>query len=108
MAISQLVKQSRETFSIYGGITNVAQTGEQIISHASTEVECKDVNGDDASDLLQGSPSISSDGLKLYQRIKASEGTEALSPYCFTFLMWTNQSNLFEKDVFLFIKDRPE
>jgi len=107
MAINQLVKQSRETFSIYGGISNVYVTGEEIISHANTTVEAVDNDGNDvASSLLQGSPSISSDGLRLYQRIKASAGTEALSPYKITFLMWTNQSNLFEKDVFLYIKDR--
>lgn len=107
MAISQLVKQTRETFSIYGGIENVYATGEEIISHANTEVLCEDNTGADASAaLLQGSPSISSDFIKLYQRIKAAGGSEALSPYKITFLMWTNQSNLYEKDVFLYIKDR--
>jgi hypothetical protein len=105
MAINQLVKQSRETFSIYGGITNVAATGETILIGTSS-VECFDKNGDSASALLQGNPSVSADGLKLYQRIKASEGTEALSPYKFSFLMGTNQNNTFEKDVFLYIKDR--
>jgi len=106
MAISQLVKQSRETFSIYGGITNVAATDEQIIIGTSSVV-CKDNNGDDAAALLSGSPSVSSDGLKLYQRIAASQGTEALSPYVLTFLMGTDDSNVYEKDVFLYIKDRP-
>jgi hypothetical protein len=107
MAISQLVKQSRETFSIYGGIANVYATGEEIITHASTEVLCEDKDGTDvAASLLQGSPSISTDKLKLYQRIKAAGGSEAQSPYKITFLMWTNQSNLYEKDVFLYIKDR--
>ena len=107
MAISQIVKQSRETFSIYGGISNVAETGEQIII-GSSSVECKDANGDAAAALLQGSPSVSSDGLRLYQRIAASQGTEALSPYVLTFLMGTDSSNVYEKDVFLSIKDRPE
>lgn len=106
MAISQLVKQSAETFSIYGGITNVAATGEQVQSGTS-EVKCYDNTGADVSStMLQGSPSVSSDGLKLYQRIKAGGGTEALSPYKVTFKMGTNQSNLYEKDVFLYIKDR--
>jgi hypothetical protein len=106
MAISQLTKQTSETFSIYGGITNVAQTGEQIIAGTS-EVTCQDKDGTNAPDLLSGSPSVSSDGLKLYQRIKASEGTEELSPYCITFKMGTNQNNLFEKDAFLYIKEKP-
>ena len=107
MAISQLVKQTRETFSIYGGIANVAATAEEIIAHADTEVLCEDKDGADvAATLLQGSPSIATSGLRLYQRIKAAGGSEAQSPYKVTFLMWTNQSNLYEKDVFLYIKDR--
>ncbi len=106
MAISQLTKQASETFSIYGGIANVAQTGEQITA-ISSEVTCQDKDGTDAADLLQGNPSVSSDGLKLYQRIKADEGVETASPYCITFKMGTNQNNLFEKDVFLYVKEKP-
>ena len=107
MAISQLVKQARETFSVYGGILNVAATGETIII-GSSSVLCADNSGAAALDLLSGSPSVSTDGLKLYQRIAASKGTEALSPYVLTFLMGTSDNNLYEKDVFLYIKDRPE
>lgn len=107
MAISQVVKQSRETFSIYGGITNVAETGETIAIGTSSVI-CQDVNGDAAAALLSGSPSVSDDGLKLYQRIAASQGTEALSPYAVIFLMGTTDGNIYEKDVFLYIKDRPE
>ena len=107
MAINQLVKQSRESFSIYGGITNVAADGETI-SAGTSSVLCTDKNGDSATALLSGSPSVSSSGLRLYQKIAPSQGTEALSPYTISFLMGTTDGNLYEKDAYLYIKDRPQ
>ena len=106
MAINQLTKQPAETFPIYGGITNVAQDGETIDLNSSS-VTCVDKNGADASDLKYGSPSLSTNGLRLYQRIAKNIGTEALSPYCMTFTMVTTDGNEFEKDAYIFIKGRP-
>lgn len=105
MAVNQIVKQSNETFAIYAGISNVYQTDEQIDVDEST-VTCVDVDGTDASTMLSGSPSLGSDGLKLYQRLAAGAGVEASSPYKVTFLMVTNQSNTYEKDVYVYVKDR--
>lgn len=105
MAINQLTKQSGESFSIYGGITNVAETGETIVAGTSS-VTCTDKDGNSASSMLSGSPSVSSSGLRLYQKIAKNVGTEALSPYKFTFTMITNVGNTWEKDVYLYIKDR--
>lgn len=105
MAINQLTKHTDESFAIYGGITNVAVDGESIVG-GSSSVECTDVNGDDASAMKQGSPTVSTNGLRLYQRIKKGEGTEVLSPYKFVFEMYTSEGNTFVKHVFLYIKDR--
>ena len=85
MAISQIVKQSRETFSIYGGITNVAATDEQIIIGTSSVV-CLDVNGDSGAALLSGGPSVSTDGVKTlstYCRICGNRSIVSLCTYIF-------------------------
>lgn len=105
MAINQLTKHTDESFAIYGGITNVAVDGEAILA-GSSSVTCTDADGNTAGDMMQGSPSVSSTGLRLYQRIKKGEGTEALSPYKFIFEMVTSEGNTFIKHVFLYIKDR--
>lgn len=105
MAINQLVKQSAETFSIYGGVTNVAEDEETIVLGSST-VKCYDNTGTEDSTMLSGAPTVSDDGLRLYQRLAGSVGTEALSPYKITFKMVTTEGNLYEKDVFVTVKDR--
>ena len=103
MALESFEKQISEEFTISGGISDVAITGETVIL-AGSSVSATDKDGTDASSaVLYGSNiSVSTTFLK----VKVKAGTVALSPYKITFKMVTSEDNLYEKDVLMYIKER--
>ena len=84
MSSNYFSKLPYESFTINGSFEYVIGTGEEL-SLASCDVVAEDKNGNDATDtvLVNGSKTVSSDGLKLH--IKVQGGTVAGSPYKITY-----------------------
>lgn len=96
----QFTKQTRETFYIYGGITNVIATGDAINVDGSSVIVL-DNSGEDATSTIVTSLSLY-ETTKVKTKVEAA-GTEVLSPYKITFLIATEAGEVYEVDVFMTI-----
>jgi len=103
MIVPQFKKQPFESCFLAANYANVLDTDVEEIDLASSTITAVDVSGDPDSTILDiGSKAIES-LTKLKVRIYA--GTEAKSPYKFTFRIITSQNNKWEKDITMVVED---
>lgn len=105
MSLAKTEKQPYESYLIYGDFSEVMEDGETITSAVTSAV---DKDGDDATATVieAGSEIIGTgdDYAKLYVRIKG--GVESDSPYKFTIRIVTSNSNKWEVDGQIVVKEK--
>lgn len=110
MAISSFVKQSSETFYVYGSILRV-QDADEVIILGSSSVTAVDDDGTDVTStiLVSGSEALSADPDGSYVdnalRVRVRAGVATGSPYKLTFLMVTNKGNTYEVDAQMVVRN---
>jgi hypothetical protein len=103
MLVPEFKKQPYEQFFLAANFANVMDTDVENIDLSNSTVIAEDVSGDADNTVFDiGSKAIESD-TKLKVRIYA--GTEAKSPYKFTFRILTTQNNKWEKDVSMSVEE---
>ena len=103
MIVPEFAKQPFEQFFLAADFVNVMDTDVEDIDLTNSTVTAVDVSGDTDNTVFDiGSKAIDSD-TRLKVRIYA--GTEAKSPYKFTFRIITTQNNKWEKDISMRVED---
>jgi hypothetical protein len=103
MIVPEFKKQPYEQFFLAANFANVMDTDVEDIDLANSTVVAEDVSEDTDNTVFDiGSKAIEED-TKLKVRILA--GTEAKSPYKFTFRIVTTQNNKWEKDISMRVED---
>ena len=99
MALAKFTKQISETFPISVDFSDNMATGEVILSEV---ISATDNAGDDVTADVLSDPG--NDGAQAVT-VRVLAGTEALSPYKITFVATTDESNVWELDVLMKIKE---
>jgi len=103
MLVPEFRKQPYEQFFLAADFYKVMDTDLEDIDLTNSTVVAEDVSGDlDDTVFDIGSKAIESD-TRLKVRVYA--GTEAKSPYKFTFKIVTTQNNKWEKDISMRVED---
>ena len=103
MIVPEFTKQPFEQFFLAANFANVMDTDVESIDLASSTVTAVDVTGETDNTIFDiGTKAIESD-TKLKVRIYA--GTEAKSPYKFTYRIITTQNNKWEKDISMKVEE---
>lgn len=97
MLVPRFKKQPYEQFFLGADFVNVLDTDVEDIDLANSSVTAVDVSGDTDNSVFDVSSLAVESNTILKVRIYA--GTEAKSPYKFTFRIVTTQNNKWEKDI---------
>lgn len=101
--MDDITKQPLETFMIDADFSAVLITGETIELSTST-ITAVDVNGDSATSTILDLTTKAVEDSKL--RIRIQDGVSDDSPYKITFKAVTSESNTYELDVMLEVKEQ--
>jgi hypothetical protein len=103
MIVPEFKKQPWEQFFLGAEFANVMDTDVEDIDLSNSTVTAVDVSGDADNTVFDiGSKAIESDTIL---KVRVTAGTEAKSPYKFTFRIVTTQNNKWEKDISMNVED---
>ena len=103
MIVPEFKKQPFEQFFLGAEFANVLDTDIEAINLSSSSVVAIDSAGDTDNTVLDiGSKALETDTIL---KVRILAGTEALSPYKFTFRIVTDQNNKWEKDISMSVED---
>ncbi len=103
MMVPQFTKQPYESCFLAADFDNVMDTDVEDIDLANSTITAIDVSGDTDNTVLNiGTKAIES-STKL--KVRILDGTEAKSPYKFTFRIITTANNKWEKDISMKVED---
>lgn len=100
---ASFTKQPYEAFGIEGDFVNVLDTGETIVLGSSSVTAVDNADNDKSSVVLNQATVAVADLTKL--RVQCQAGVESESPYKVTFRILTSDSNKYEIDVNMKVKE---
>jgi len=103
MIVSEFKKQPYEQFFLGADFSNVIDTTSESIVLATSTIIGVDVSGDADATVFDISSKAIEDDTILKVRVYA--GTEAKSPYKFTFRIITTLNNKWEKDILMKVEE---
>jgi len=103
MLVPEFTKQPYESCFLAADFVNVMDTDVEDIDLVNSTITAIDVSGDTDNTVLNIGTKAVEDDTKL--KVRILDGTEAKSPYKFTFRIITTQNNKWEKDVSMKIED---
>jgi hypothetical protein len=103
MLVPQFKKQPYESCFLAADFVNVMDTDVEDIDLANSTITAVDVSGDPDTTVFDIGTKAVESNTKL--KVRIMDGTEAKSPYKFTFRIITTQNNKWEKDISMKIED---
>jgi len=103
MIVPEFKKQPFEQFFLGAEFANVMDTDVEDIDLANSTIIAVDVSEDPDNTVFDiSSKAVESDTIL---KVRISAGTEAKSPYKFTFRIVTTQNNKWEKDISMVVEE---